>query len=389
MPNSQPLDCPFYQQKIGVVGGGQLGKMLAMAAAPLSLSITVLDKEPESSARGYTHAHVTGDPLNEQDILRMAENMDVITIEMENVNVEALKKLKSMGKIVCPPPECLEIIQDKGLQKKFYQKKNLKTSIFEVFNNLSELKAFHSSTPWDYPFVVKCCRAGYDGKGVFMINEQKDIDGLPEDSYVMEKKVDLKKELSVIVARNGKGESIAYPINELHTHHEANLLSHMTCPADISKDLAEQSKAFALQVVDAFELQGILAVELFLDQNDELWINEVSPRPHNTGHHTIEAFVTSQYEQHLRAILDLPLGTTKMLKPSALLNVLGPVGQEGVPVYEGLEKLLAMDGVKPHLYGKPLTKPHRKLGHITILADELSQLEEKVNTVQATLKVRT
>ena len=389
MPNSKSPDLPFYRQNIGVVGGGQLGKMLAMAAAPLSLPITVMDNEPQSSARGYTHGHVQGNPLNKADILRMAENMDVITIEMENVNVEALKELKAMGKTVCPSPECLEIIQDKGLQKQFYQEKALKTSTFEVFKSLTELKSFQATTPWDYPFVIKCCRAGYDGKGVFMINRLEDLDALPEDGYVMEEKVNLKKELSVIVARNAKGECLAYPINELHTHHEANLLSHMTCPADISETLAQEAKTFSIQVAEAFELQGILAVELFLDQQDVLWINEVSPRPHNTGHHTIEAFVTSQYEQHLRAILNLPLGTTQMLKPSALLNVLGPVGQEGVPIYDGLEELLAMDGVKPHLYGKATTKPHRKLGHITILADHVSQLEEKVNTVKATLKVRT
>jgi 5-(carboxyamino)imidazole ribonucleotide synthase len=388
---------PFYEQKIGVVGGGQLGKMLAMAGAPLSLNITVLDKEEHSSAKGYTHGHVIGDPLNDEDIINMGKDMNVVTIEMENVSVQALKSLRDMGKIVCPSPENLEIIQDKGLQKQFYADHNIPTSKFVVYEDLKSLMSdvlFEgdvsdgSEKTWNFPFVVKSCRAGYDGKGVYIIKNKVDLEQLEEDRYLIEGKVDLKMELSVIVARNGDGESKAYPINQLHTHAEANLLSHMTCPADLDEHLSQKAQALAIDVVEAYALQGLLAVEIFVDQNHELWINEVSPRPHNTGHHTIEAFMTSQYEQHLRAILNLPLGSTKMLKPSALLNVLGPSNLTGKPIYEGLENLLKMEGVHPHLYGKKLTKPHRKLGHVTILADDVSKLDEKVKNVQKTLQVK-
>lgn len=382
---------PFYRRNIGVVGGGQLGKMLAMAAAPLSLPITVMDKEPESSARGYTHHHIQGDPLNYDDIMTMAQNMDVVTIEMENVNVEALRDLEKSGKEVHPKPASLAIIQDKGHQKQFYADHKLPTSSFEAFESASALKKAVSDGKWQPPFVAKTCRAGYDGKGVFMINSHDDLEQLDDanGAHLIETKVPLKKELSVIVARNGKGETMAYPVNELHTHSEANLLSHMTCPAVLSEALEQEAKSLAIRVIEAFDIQGILAVELFVDHDDVLWVNEVSPRPHNTGHHTIEAFSTSQYEQHLRGILNLPLGEVEMHKASALLNVLGPVGQKGLPVYEGLDAILGFDGVKPHIYGKAVTKPHRKLGHITILADDLTALDAMIDKVNDTFVVRT
>jgi 5-(carboxyamino)imidazole ribonucleotide synthase len=378
---------PFYHQKIGIIGGGQLGKMLAMAAAPWSIAITVLDKEPLSSARGYTHEHLEGDPLNYDDILKLGLSQDIITIEMENVNVEALLELQRLGKKVCPSPEILRIIQDKGEQKHFFSKHHLPSSEFEVFENLQDLLNAINLQRWVFPFVVKSCRAGYDGKGVFVIHDPKDLIGLPENRYLIERKVDLAQELSVIVARNAQGECKAYPVCELHVHPQAHLLSHMTCPAQISEELQQKATALALQTIQAFELEGIMAVEFFVDQNGQLWLNEVSPRPHNTGHHTIEACITSQYEQHLRAILNCPLGFTETFFHSAVVNVLGPEGMSGSPVYHGLDQLLAFKGVVPHIYGKKKSQPHRKLGHVTILADSPENLQILLDKVQKTLYI--
>lgn len=376
------------QQKIGIVGGGQLGKMLCMAAAPLSMHMITMDKDPEAVSKGYSHEHIKGNPLDYDDVMSLGQKVDIITIEMENVNADALKDLKKQGKHVHPDPDALLTIQDKGLQKQFFEKHNLPTSNFQVFETLDDLMKTVESGKWEYPFVVKACRGGYDGQGVFMIDSLDDIKVLKEGRYLIEEKVNLQLELSVIVGRNGLGECVSFPTCALHTHAEANLLSHMTAPAEISVELEGQAQNLAKQVMLAFNIQGVLAVELFLDQENTLWINEVSPRPHNTGHHTIEAAYTSQYQQHLRGIANLPLGNPEQLKPAALLNVLGPSGGEGEPIYDGLDKLLQMKGVYPHIYGKKKTKPHRKLGHITLLADSTSELDALVEKVQSTITIR-
>lgn len=374
--------------KIGILGGGQLGRMLINAANLLNLTTYVLDPDDNCPAANICTKFVKGSFKNYDDVLAFGKLVDVITIEIESVNTEALIKLQEMGKKVYPEPSKINIIKDKGLQKQFYKNHQLPTSNFEIFSDKDELLKALESNKIKLPFVQKACRDGYDGRGVAVIKTTDDLNLLLDGESLVEELVDLEKELAVIVARNALGEVIAYPPVEMTFNPKANLVENLISPAQIDDKTAEKARKLALDVMNSFELTGVLAVEMFLDKSNNILINEVAPRPHNSGHHSIEGNFTSQYQQHLRAILGLPLGSTNITLNAVMINLLGEKDYSGTPILDGLEKCLALEGVNIHMYGKKETRPYRKMGHVTIIDSNLENAKQKADFVQQTLKIK-
>jgi len=377
----------FYIKRIGILGGGQLGKMLCASAANWHLETLVLDPLLNCSASLFCNNVHTGDFTDYETVYRFGKLADIITIEIENVNTEALIKLAEEGKAVYPNPHKLHIIQDKGLQKEFYVKNNLRSSPYIICENKEEVKELITNGTISFPFVQKLRKAGYDGKGVAVVNTSDDLHKMMDAPSVIEQKVKIKKELSVIAARDAFGNVNCFTPVEMIFDKQANLVKYLFSPAQISDCIAKNAITLATKTIKAFDIVGILAVELFLDENDELLINEVAPRPHNSGHHTIESSFTSQYEQQLRAILGLSLGSTEMIMPSLMLNILGEPEYRGTVKYEGLEKCMEIKGAKIHLYGKTETKPYRKMGHITILDNSIENAKQKAEYIINHLKV--
>lgn len=372
------------QFKLGVLGGGQLGRMLIQSGMNLNLSVKVLDPDSNAPCRHLADEFVEGSLTDYKTVIQFGENVDVLTIEIENVNTEALEDLEKQGVKVYPQPHIIRMIQDKRTQKQFYRENNIPTSPFFLINEKKELDDYTHFLP----AVQKLGKGGYDGRGVLKLNTEADFAEAFEAPSLIEKAVDIEKEISIIVARNKSGDIKAFPPVEL-VYHEANLVDYLLGPASISKDVAKEAKDIALDVVEKMEFVGLLAVELFIAKDGKILVNEVAPRTHNSGHQTIEANYTSQFEQHIRAILNLPLGSTKVRSASAMVNVLGEPGYEGEAVYDGLKQVLAVKGVYIHLYGKKYTKPNRKMGHITIIDEDKQSLIEKVDFVKKTLKVIT
>lgn len=375
-------------QKIGILGGGQLGKMLCLAAAPWDFKTCILDASPDFPAGRLCAEFTVGDFNNYDDVLAFGQDKDVLTIEIEHVNTEALHELKRMGKKVHPSPEALDIIKDKGRQKEFYRINNIPTAPFELFENEQALLKAVELGRWSLPFVQKSRTAGYDGKGVSILRTAEDLKTrLLTGPCLAETLAPIQTEIAVIAARNASGEVAVFPAVEMDFHPEANLVELLICPARISALVSAQAEVLAEQVISAFDICGLLAVEMFLCADGQLWVNEVAPRPHNSGHHTIDSAVTSQYQQHLRAICDLPLGDTAQIQPALMLNLLGAEGHRGPVHYEGVAECLAISGVHVHLYGKAMTSPFRKMGHVTITAETLDQAFKKAAFVKNTLKV--
>lgn len=374
--------------KLGIMSGGQLGKMLTQVASVFDIQVFVMDKSIEAPAAQICHQFFQGDQTSFDDVYAFGKKVDLLTFEIEHINVQALRKLKEEGVIIYPDPETLHVIKDKGLQKEFYQNNNIPTSPFQIFNSKNEVLEAIKSGNINYPFVQKARTDGYDGKGVSVVLEESKLNRLMDVPSVVEEAVNIDKELSVIVARNPSGEIKCFPLVEMDFNEEANLVERLICPANISKEIEQESIKIAIEVAEAFNLVGLLAVELFLDKNGNILVNESAPRTHNSGHHTIEANITSQYEQQLRAIFDWPLGDTSILSPSVMLNVLGESGHTGPVKYEGLESILKVPGVKPHIYGKKITKPNRKMGHVTILGKTIEEAQERAELVKNTLKVK-
>lgn len=374
-----------FNTKIGVLGGGQLGKMLALAAADWHIPIYALDKSKNFPTGVVVRHFVEGDFKDYDDVYQFGQKVDLITVEIEHVNTDALKALVAEGKTVHPAPDKLEIIKDKGLQKQFYESKDLPTSPFQMFDNADAVQTAIDSGALQYPFVQKTRTAGYDGQGVAVIRTAENK--LLKGACIIEPLVDIEKELAVIVARNEKGEMEAFPVVEMAFHPTANLVEFLLCPAQIPADIAQKATEIAKQTIEAYGICGILAVEFFWTKTGEVLINEVAPRPHNSGHHTIESCYTTQYEQHLRGILNLPLGSTRLKTGAVMANLLGHPDYKGVVRYEGVTKSLAMEGVKIHLYGKEQTKPFRKMGHITVLNNDLEAAVKLAKQVKAQLNV--
>lgn len=372
--------------KIGILGGGQLGKMMAQAAADWNLDLSILDPIPNAPA-SVCADQTQGDFRLYDDVLAFGLMQDLITIEIEQVNLEALKKLEQMGKKVYPSAASIELIQDKGLQKLFYQTHSLATADFLLADSKVEINRWLNDKKISFPFVQKLRKAGYDGKGVQIIQNEDDLKNLFEEPSVVERKVDLVKEIAVLAARNASGHIVTYDPVEMIFHPTANLLLYQECPSTLDHNQITTATQLAHTLIEKMNIVGLLAVEMFLDREGNILINEVAPRPHNSGHHTIEACSTSQFHQHLRCILDLPLGDPHTQTSSVLLNILGEPGCTGNAVYQGIEDCLAMPGVYIHLYGKKETKPMRKMGHVTITGKHMDRIKQTAQLITQTLKV--
>lgn len=361
--------------------------MLLQAGSRLGLDMTAMDKDQSYPAAFICPGFVCGDIQDYDDVLNFGLQKDIITIEIENVNVDALEELVKHGKKVYPQPDILKVIRDKGTQKMFYEAHHLPTSEFSLYKNEQEIKASVAASKIGFPFVQKLRKDGYDGRGVHVVRSSDDIEKLLHGPSLIEELVDIEKEIAIIVARNNTGEIRTYPIVEMQFHATANLVEYLFCPATLDDKLATAATKLAQEVVVKLGIVGLLAIEMFIDRKGQIFINEVAPRPHNSGHHTIEANVTSQYDMHLRAILGLPLGNTDLISPAVMINLLGEEANYGSPIYENIDKCLEMGGVYPHLYGKKETRPFRKMGHVTIVDKELSIAKEKALFVQNNLKV--
>jgi len=370
--------------KIGVLGGGQLGRMLFQYAINFNLNVAFLDPDPHAPCANLTKDFSVGSLTDFETVYAFGKGKDLITIEIENVNIEALKQLELEGVNVFPQPHIIELIQDKRKQKTFYKANRIPTADFVLTENKTD-----AAKHLDFlPAVHKLGKEGYDGRGVQIIETASDWNKAFDRPGLLERKVDFDKELSVIVARNPAGEISTFPAVELSFHPEANLVEYLFCPAEVNAEISIKAKKIAIDIIQKLDMIGLLAVEMFLTKSGEILVNEIAPRTHNSGHQSIEGNTTSQFEQHLRAILNLPLGNTDLRLPSAMVNVLGEAGYSGKAIYEGLEEILKIEGVHVHLYGKLNTKPFRKMGHITITDTDIKRLKEKAIKIKETLKVK-
>lgn len=373
--------------KLGILGGGQLGKMLLTETRKFDITTFVLDPSNEAPAQFGATKFFVGSLLDYETVYQFGKMCDTITIEIENVNLDALEKLEEEGHIVFPSPKTLRLIQNKGKQKDFYVENNIPTSNHQRFVDLNDLKKALEKDELEFPFVWKCAQFGYDGNGVKICRSTMDLLHLHEVECIAEEMVPFKNELAVIVARNANGEVKTYPVVEMEFHPEANQVEYVICPARIDEKVAQLAIETALQVSKAFNHVGLLAVEMFQTENDDILVNEVAPRPHNSGHHTIEASYTSQFENHLRSVLNLPLGNTDSKVAGIMVNLVGEEGFSGPVIYENIEKIMAIDGVTPHIYGKKETRPFRKMGHVTIVNEDMAAARKIAEEVKNSIRV--
>ena len=367
--------------RLGILGGGQLGRMFIQEAVNFNIDVHIMENDINAPSASLATSFTKGDIQNYNDVLSFGKDMDVLTIEIENVNIQALYELEKNGVIVYPQPRVLEIIKDKGLQKKFYIENNIPTSAFSFID-----KSIDQDLKSKLPFVQKIRSGGYDGQGVKLVRNNSDLNDLFQEPSIIEDLVPFEKELSVIVVRNKKGETAAYQSVECEFN-EANLVEFLFSPANIDTDTEARATELAFDVINKLDMVGILAVELFLTKDGELLVNEVAPRPHNSGHHTIECNVSSQFNQHLRSILNLPLGSTDIIRYGAMINLLGSENHTGKAIYNGLEEIISIPSAYVHLYGKEITKPNRKMGHITVTSDSLEDAKSKAKLIKSIIKI--
>ena len=373
--------------KLGIIGGGQLGKMLLNETRKWDIYTCVLDPSGEAPCKIGSNEFYKGDLLDYNTVYNFGKKVDVLTIEIENVNVNALEVLEKEGVKVYPSSKTLRTIQNKATQKLFYRDHDIPTADFSRFAYTSEVIEAIEHGGLKFPFVWKSTQYGYDGYGVKIITAQEDLNGLPNDECIVETLIPFKNELAVIVARNVNSDVKTYPVVEMEFHPEANQVEYVICPARIEDNVAKKAQEVALKVSEAFKHVGLLAVEMFHTQDDKILVNEVAPRPHNSGHHTIESSYTSQFEQHLRAILNLPLGKTDLKVGGIMVNLVGAEGHTGDVVYQNIESIMEMEGVTPHIYGKKQTRPFRKMGHVTIVNEDINKAHSIAEQVKKTIKV--
>lgn len=372
---------------LGILGGGQLGKMLLYETRKFDIKTKVLDPSDEAPCKIACDEFVQGAFSDYDTVYRFGKDCDVLTFEIESVNLEALERLETEGIKVYPSPATLRRIQDKGVQKSFYHQQGIPTAAFALHPTIQSVKQAVASKEQALPFVWKACSGGYDGMGVKVIRTAEDLDQVADTPCIAEAMIPFKNELAVIVVRNPKGESATYPVVEMEFHPEANQVEYVICPARIDDHVAAKAREVALAVSQQFKHVGLLAVEMFQTQDDQILVNEVAPRPHNSGHYSIEASYTNQFEQHLRAILNLPLGDTASKVGGIMVNLVGEEGHTGQVMYQNIETILAMPGVTPHIYGKKQTRPFRKMGHVTIVHQDINQARELAQTVKNTIRV--
>ncbi|MEO0046429.1 MAG: hypothetical protein RL705_1620 [Bacteroidota bacterium] len=373
--------------KLGILGGGQLGKMILAETRKFDIQTYILDPSAAAPSQFGATQFFTGSLMDFDTVYQLGKMVNLLTIEIENVNLDALDKLEAEGLPVFPSPKTLRMIQNKGKQKDFYVENNIPTSPHQRFVDLNTLKKAVTSSAVEMPFVWKCAQFGYDGNGVKIVRSALDLINLPDVECIAEEMVPFKNELAVIVARSVSGEVKTYPVVEMEFHPEANQVEYVICPARIDEKVAQKATEIALQVSEAFNHVGLLAVEMFQTADDEILVNEVAPRPHNSGHYSIEASYTSQFENHLRAILNLPLGNTASKVAGIMVNLVGEEGYSGQVVYENIEKIMAIDGVIPHIYGKRETRPFRKMGHVTIVNEDMTEARKIAEEVKNSIRV--
>lgn len=382
--------CTMAKYDIGILGGGQLGKMLIEEGLRYNISFITLDAELESPASFISHEHIQGSLYDGKKVAELVQKSKISTYEIEHIDIDALKKLEQDKHQLIPQPAILEMIQDKGIQKKYYQENNIPSAAYCLVNNLQEWKDAIIQLG-GAKVVAKMCQGGYDGKGVAIIDAQKVLDdtlALPWNvPTVVEAFIPCEKEISIMVARGMDGEVKCFPPVEMEFDPEANLVTYLVCPANISEELLKKAEALAIQCVSSCNAIGIFAIEMFVTFDQQILINEMAPRPHNSMHHTIEACYTSQFEQLIRILLRKPLGDTSLIQPAAMINILGGEGFEGAYRLKEEAALLAIPGVYIHLYHKAISKPKRKLGHITVMATTRELLKEKADRVMQLISI--
>jgi len=365
------------EYRLGILGGGQLGRMFIQEAINYNIDVHIMENDENAPSANLATTFTKGEITNYEDVLAFGKNLNVLTVEIENVNIEALYELERIGVKVYPQARVLEIIKDKGVQKEFYKNNQIPSSDFFYFSKNEEISL---------PCVQKIRTGGYDGQGVKIIRSKSDLKNLFSEPSIIEELIPFEKELSVIVARNESGQTAVYQTVECQFN-EANLVEFLFSPAEIAPEIEKQATDLALDVINKLEMIGILAVELFLTADGKLYVNEVAPRPHNSGHQTIECNISSQFEQHLRAILDLPLGSTDIIQNGVMINLLGETDYSGNAIYQGLEDIISIPGVHVHLYGKLTTKPNRKMGHVTVTNSSMSEAKRVAKIVKSKLKI--
>ena len=387
MPNQNSKNYFSSNFKLGILGGGQLGKMLLHETRKFDIHTKVLEASKDAPCKIACDEFVIGDLMNFDDVYNFGKKIDVLTIEIENVNLDALEKLEHEGLTVYPPTKTLRTIQNKAKQKLFYVDNAIPTADFSRFAYASEIIDSLENGGLEFPFVWKAAQFGYDGQGVKVVRNLDDLKGLPSGECIAEEMVPFKNELAVIVVRNPQGDVVTYPVVEMEFHPEANQVEYVICPARIDEKVAKKATEIALEVSKKMKHIGILAVEMFQTKDDQILVNEVAPRPHNSGHYSIEASYTNQFEQHIRAILSLPLGSTESKVAGIMVNLVGAEGYTGDVVYENMETILKLEGVTPHIYGKKQTRPFRKMGHVTIVNKDISVARKIAQKVKETIKV--
>jgi len=373
--------------RIGILGAGQLGKMLAQEASKLDIELHFLDKSKDYPAGKISRFFTEGDFKSYHDVLQFGKDLDVIGIEIEEVNIKALFKLKKMGKTIIPDPQILQLIQDKGLQKEFYKEKGIPTAPFYLFDNVKSILKALETNELTFPFVQKLRIGGYDGRGVVVIKSKEDLNKLLEGPCLVEKMADIYKELSVICISTSSIERLTYEVVEMEFNADSNLVEYLLSPAQISMETKEQAQQIAIKICKQLEIQGLLAVEMFLNQDGSIWVNEIAPRPHNSGHHTLDDGSCSQFANQVRALAKLPAGQVESDRFAIMINLVGKEGYAGPVKYIGLEECSKLTGVNIHLYGKSETRPHRKMGHVCITDLNLDNCKEKANFVRQTIQV--
>lgn len=373
---------------LGILGGGQLGKMLLAETRKFDIKTSVIDPSADAPGRLACNSFKIGNLMDYQTVLDFGRETDVITVEIEAVNTDALAKLEAEGKKVYPSASALKIIQNKCLQKAHYNVNNIPTSPFINYETLKDLMLDVATGALNFPFVWKSAESGYDGFGVQVVREIKDLDLLKEGACLAEELVDFETEIAVIVARNSSGEAVTYPVVEMEFHPTANQVEYVLCPARINDEIAQKARDLALKVAESFSIVGLLAVELFLTKAGEVLVNEVAPRPHNSGHYSIEAAICSQFENHLRAVLNLPLGNTTSKMAAVMVNLVGAQGFQGQVEYENIEEILRIPGVTPHIYGKRETRPFRKMGHVTVVHQDINEARKNAELVKSIITVK-
>jgi 5-(carboxyamino)imidazole ribonucleotide synthase len=369
--------------KLGILGGGQLGRMLIQEAINYNLTTLILDPDPEAPCKHIANYFECGSITDFDTVYNFGKKADIITIEIEKVNIEALEQLEKEGKQVFPQSRVIRLIQDKGVQKQFFKENDIPTAPFQLANTREDIR----NSNFTFPYMLKQRKDGYDGKGVMKINSISEIDQSFDAPCLIEEIVDFEKEIAVIVSRNSKGDVKTFPMVEMEFNSEANLVEFLISPSTYPEAIQNKAEEIARQIATSLNITGLLAVEMFVTRDGEILVNELAPRPHNSGHHTIEGNYVSQFEQHIRSIFSLPLGDTRAISNAVMINLLGEKLHNGVAKYEGLEKVMAIDGVYVHLYGKKYTKPFRKMGHITIVDQNREAAIEKANFIKNTLKV--